>query len=111
MIVLTPTPVAPFPGTVQTTLGAAAVVKVQTKLAQRPTPAGSFAPVVIVAVNKMLLARIAVGVNVAVVPAQVTTPGSDSVPAKHCAASPEAGFPTVVRGDYGFPRRAPEAAS
>ena len=69
MIVLTPTPVAPFSGTVETTLGGAAVVKVHTKLAASGAPVGSFAPVVIAAVNKVPLARTAVGVNVAVVPA------------------------------------------
>jgi hypothetical protein len=69
MVVLTATAVAPFDGTVDTTEGGAAVVKVQTKLAARATPAGSFAPVVIVAVNKVLLARTAVGVKVAVEPA------------------------------------------
>jgi hypothetical protein len=70
--VLTGTGVAPLAGTVEITVGGttvAAVVKVQTKLAARPTPAGSFAAVVIVAVNKELLARTAAGVNVAVVPA------------------------------------------
>ena len=67
--VLTGTTVAPFAGTVETTVGGAAVVKVHTKLADNGTPAGSFAPVVIVAVKRVLLARTAVGVNVAVVPA------------------------------------------
>ena len=66
--VLTATAVAPFTGTVNTTVGGAAVVNVHTKLAASEAPAGSFAPVVIVAVNKMLLARTAAGVNVAVVP-------------------------------------------
>ena len=66
--VLTGTVMAPLAGTVEITVGAAAVVKVQTKLAARPTPAGSFAPVVMVAVNKAPLARTAPGVNVAVVP-------------------------------------------
>src|SRR6202140_4675934 len=69
MVVLTATPVAPFAGTVETTVGGAAVVNVQTKLAASGTPAGSFAPVVIVAVNKVLLARTAVGANVVVLPA------------------------------------------
>jgi hypothetical protein len=68
-IVLTATTVAPFTGTVETTVGGGAVVKVHTKLAASGAPVGSFAPVVIVAVNKVLLARTAVGVNVAVVPA------------------------------------------
>jgi hypothetical protein len=72
MVVVTTTPVAPFAGTVETTVGGAAVaavVNVHTKLAASGTPAGSFAPVVIVAVNTVLLARIAAGVKVAVVPA------------------------------------------
>jgi hypothetical protein len=68
IVVFTATPVAPFTGTVESTVGAAAVVNVHTKLAASEVPAGSFAPVVIVAVNKMPLARIADGVNVAVVP-------------------------------------------
>ena len=70
--VLTGTAVAPLAGTVETTVGGvtdAAVVKVHTKLAASGTPAGYFAPVVIVAVNKVLLARTAAGVNVAVLPA------------------------------------------
>jgi hypothetical protein len=67
--VFTATPVAPFTGTVDTTVGGAAVVKAHTKLAASGTPVGSFAPVVIVAVNTVLLARTAVGVNVAVLPA------------------------------------------
>src|ERR1700687_104580 len=69
MVVLTATPVAPFAGTVETTVGGAGVVKVHTKLVASGAPVGSFAPVVIVAVNKVLLARTAVGVNVAVLPA------------------------------------------
>ena len=69
MVVLTATAVAPFIGTAETTLGGGAVVKVHTTLAASGVPAGFFAPVVIVAVNNVLLARIAVGVNVAVVPA------------------------------------------
>ena len=67
--VLTATAVAPFAGTVETTVGGATVVKVHTKLVASGAPVGSFAPVVIVAVNKVLLARTAVGVNVAVLPA------------------------------------------
>ena len=38
------------------------------ELAASGAPEGSFAPVVIVAVNKVLLARMTVGVNVAVLP-------------------------------------------
>ena len=67
-IVLTGTAVARFAGTVETTVGGGAVVNVHTKLAASAAPAGSFAPVVIVAVYKVLLARTSVGVNVAVDP-------------------------------------------
>jgi len=69
MSVLTATAVAPFTGTVDTTVGGGAVVKVHTKLAGSAAPVGSFAPVVIVAVYSVLLARFSVGVNVAVLPA------------------------------------------
>ena len=69
MAVLTATAVAPFTGIVETTVGSGAVVKVHTKFAASGAPVGSFAPEVIVAVNKVLLARTAVGVNVVVVPA------------------------------------------
>jgi hypothetical protein len=67
--VLTGTAVAPLAGTVDTTVGGAAVANVHTKLAASGTPAGSLAPVVIVAVNMVLLARTVVGVKVAVEPA------------------------------------------
>ena len=60
--------VAPFTGTVEMTAGGGAVVNVHTKLAVSEAPAESFAPVVIVAVNRVLVARTAVGVNVAVFP-------------------------------------------
>jgi hypothetical protein len=66
--VLTATAVAPFTGTVEITVAAGAVVNVQTTLAANGAPAESFAPVVIVAVYEVLVARTAVGVNVAVVP-------------------------------------------
>ena len=66
---LTATAVAPLAAIVETTVGGAAVVKVQTKLAGSAAPVRSFAPVVIVAVYKVLVARMAVGVNAAVVPA------------------------------------------
>src|SRR5580765_1346205 len=69
IVVLTATDAAPFTGTVETTAGGGAVVNVQTKLAAKGTPVRSFAPEEIVAVNNVLLARIAVGVNVALVPA------------------------------------------
>jgi hypothetical protein len=71
IVVFTATPVAPFTGTVETTVGGAAVaavVNVHTELAASEVPARSFAPVVIVAVNKVLLASTADGVNVAVFP-------------------------------------------
>jgi hypothetical protein len=66
--VLTPTAVAPLAGTVETTVGGAAVVKVHTKLAASAAPVGSFALVVIVAVYKVPAARSADGVKVAVFP-------------------------------------------
>lgn len=68
MVVLTATAVARFAGTVDTTVGGGAVVNVHTTLAARGAPVGSCAPVVMVAVNKVLFARTAAGVNVAVVP-------------------------------------------
>ena len=67
--VLTATAVAALTGIVETTVGGAAVVKVHTKLAASAAPVGSFAPVVIVAVYRVLVARTAVGVNAALVPA------------------------------------------
>jgi hypothetical protein len=79
-IVLTATPVAPFTGTVETTVAGGAVVKVHTKLAASPAPVGFFAPVVIVAVNNVLVASAVVGVNVAVVPAKVTVPATGVAP-------------------------------
>ncbi len=72
MVVLAATAVAPFTGRVEMTVGGAAVaavVNVHTKFAAIGTPAGSFAPVVIVAVNKVPLAKTAAGVKVAVLPA------------------------------------------
>jgi hypothetical protein len=79
-VVLSATPTAPFKGTVETTVGGGAVVKVHTKLAVSGAPVGSFAPVVIVAVNKVLLARMAAGVNVAVLPEYVTAPATEVAP-------------------------------
>jgi len=70
--VFTGTVVAPLAGTAETTVGGAAVAavaNVHTKLAPSATPAGSFAPVVIVAEYRVLLVRATAGVNVAVVPA------------------------------------------
>jgi len=69
MAVFTATAAAPFTGIVETTVGGAAVVRVHTKFAARAAPAGFFAPVVIVAVYKVLLTRATAGVNVAVTPA------------------------------------------
>jgi hypothetical protein len=69
--VFTGTAVAPLAGTVDTTAGGgavAAVVNVHTKLVASGTPEGSFTPVVIVAVNNVLLARAVVGVKVVVEP-------------------------------------------
>ena len=68
IVPLTVTVVAPLTGVVETTVGGAAVVKLHTKLANNVWPARSCAPVVIVAVNTVLLARTAVGSNVAVLP-------------------------------------------
>ena len=67
--VLTAAAVAPLTGIVETTVGATAVVNVETKLAAKAAPVGSFAPVPIVDVYKVLVARTSVGVNLAVVPA------------------------------------------
>jgi hypothetical protein len=67
--VLTATAVAPMSGTVDTTVGAATVVKVHTKFAANGVPMGFFAPIVIVAVYKVPVARTAVGAKVAEVPA------------------------------------------
>jgi hypothetical protein len=69
--VLTGTAVAPLAGTVDTTVGGgavAAVVNVHTKLVASGTPERSFTPVVMVAVNDVLLARALVGVKVVVEP-------------------------------------------
>jgi hypothetical protein len=66
--VLTATAVAPFAGTVETTVGAAAVMKFHTTFANNAWPVRSCAPVVIVAVNTVLFARMVVGINVAVLP-------------------------------------------
>jgi len=80
IVVLTDTPVAPFTGIVEMTVGGGAVVKVQTKLVASGAPVGSFAPVVIVAVNRVLVASVVVGVNVAVVPVNVTVPATGVAP-------------------------------
>jgi hypothetical protein len=80
IVVLTATPEAPFTGTVETTVAGGAVVKIHTKLAASPAPVGFFAPVVIVAVNEVLVASAVVGVKVAVVPAEVTVPATGVAP-------------------------------
>jgi hypothetical protein len=80
IVVLTDTPAAPFTGIVEMTVGGGAVVKVHTKLVASGAPVGSFVPVVIVAVNKVLVASVVVGVNVAVVPVNVTVPATDVAP-------------------------------
>jgi hypothetical protein len=69
IVAFTDVDAAPLIGTVEMTVGGTAVVKVHTKLAASAAPARSLAPVVIVAVNNTPVARMAVGVNVAVVPA------------------------------------------
>ena len=69
IVVLTATAVAPFTGTVEMTVGPAAVVNIRTRLAASGAPVGSLAPVVIVAVYRVLFRRGAAGVKVAVVPA------------------------------------------
>ena len=67
--VLTATAVAPLTGIVEATVGGTAAVKVHTELIVSAAPVRSLAPVVIVAVYEAPVARTAVGVNVAVVPA------------------------------------------
>ena len=73
-LLLTATKVAPLTGLVEVTVGGvvsgvAPVVKVHAKLLASALPARSLAPVVMVAVNKVLPASGLVGVKVAVVPA------------------------------------------
>ena len=67
--VLTATAVAPLAGTAETIVGGTAAVKVHTKLVASAAPVGSLAPVLIVAVYKLPVARTSIGANVAVVPA------------------------------------------
>jgi hypothetical protein len=69
IVAFTDAAAAPLSGTVEMTVGDAAVVKVHTKLAASAASAVSFAPVVIVARYKVPGARVAVGVKVAEVPA------------------------------------------
>jgi hypothetical protein len=66
--------VLPVAGTVEMTVGgvgAGTVLKLHTKALASPLPARSVAPVVIVAVNKVLVASRAAGVKVATVPVQL----------------------------------------
>jgi hypothetical protein len=80
IVVLTATAAAPLTGIVDTSEGDAAVVKLHTKLANNAWPARSCAPVVIVAVNRVLLARTTVGVNMVILPEYIQQghePGDD----------------------------------
>jgi hypothetical protein len=61
-------------------VGAGTVLKVQTKLLANALPAGSFAAVVIVAVYSVLVASRAVGAKVAMLPLQLTVPGTEVTP-------------------------------
>jgi hypothetical protein len=76
---LAATPVAPLAGTVAITVGAP-VVNVHTKLAAKASPAGSWAPVVMVAVYTVEAASDAVGVKVAITPEEVTAPVTGTAP-------------------------------
>jgi hypothetical protein len=82
---LTTTPVAVLAGSVELTVGAVVsvavpVVKVHVLLAANALPAGSLTPVVIVAVYGVLTARLLVGLKIAVLPTQVTAPGTGVAP-------------------------------
>jgi len=82
---LSGTPVVPFAGFVAVIVGAVVlavvpVVKVHTKLLANALLAKSFAPVVMVAVNKVLAARLLAGVKVAVAPTKATVPATGVVP-------------------------------
>jgi hypothetical protein len=79
-VVLSATAVARFAGIVEIIVGATSVVKVHTKLASSGLAAGSCAPVVIVAVYRVLAARTVAGVKVAVDPEYVTTPTTGVAP-------------------------------
>jgi len=75
------TPLAVSAGFVELTVGAVAsavvpVVKVHTLLATKALPARSVTAVVIVAVNRVVAARLLVGVKIAVLSTQVTVPGT-----------------------------------
>jgi hypothetical protein len=62
------------------TLVAIPVVKFQVKFATKATPVRSLAAVVIVAVYCVLAARLAVGVKIAILPAEETVPGTAAPP-------------------------------
>jgi hypothetical protein len=71
--------VPPLTGAVKMTVGgvgAGTVLKLHAKALVRALPARSVAPVVIVAVNKVLVASGIAGVKVATVPAQLTVPAT-----------------------------------
>jgi hypothetical protein len=77
--VLRATPVAPFAGVVELTVGRVVsrvvpALKVQTKLLAKALPAKSLTPVVIVAVYRTPAARLLAGVKVAVVLVEATVP-------------------------------------
>ena len=100
IVVLTATPIAPLAGTVETTVAGGAVVKVHTKLAASPAPVGFFAPVVMVAVNTVLVGREVVGLKIAVVPTEVTVPATGVAPGPvkvNVAALIVAGFITSLK--------------
>jgi len=84
--VVSATPVAAFAGDLADTAGgvvsgAAAVVNCQVKLAASALPAASLAVVEMVAVYRVLPARLAEGVNLAVLPLMLTAPGTAVPPA------------------------------
>jgi hypothetical protein len=70
---------APLAGTVEVTAGGGAVVKVHTVLA-RAVPDIFFAPLEIVAVYKVEVAKAVPGVKVAVFPTYMTPPATAVVP-------------------------------
>jgi hypothetical protein len=74
------TVMAPFAGFVAVTLGIVPVVNVHTKSAAKGFPGGFAAPVVIIAVYGVLGASNALGVKLAVVPENVTTPVTITAP-------------------------------
>jgi hypothetical protein len=76
---LSGTLVAAPAGFVEVTAGWDPTMKVHTKLDANAAPVGSFAPVVIVAVNRVLAGSAVAGVNVAVLPEYVTAPATGVV--------------------------------